>query len=393
MRTPQYVARPAVGVGIVVSLLGALAACSSPASSGSGSDGSASAADPSSLPPSASTGPAVSAAKAAFQKYVAVQPSIQIPALPGKPTTGKTITIVSCPLPICAEETDPAVAAAKLLGWKVTQLETQLTPEGYQSTLNQVAANPTNFVAITPVTPDATIATQLAALKKAGSKIVMMSPSGSDPTADGPVDAAVAGPPQFELSGQLMGDAVVANADGAANTLFVWDPSVANVFGPVKEGYTQVVTGAGGQVAVLDVSNSNIGTAIPGQVTSYVQAHPDVKYIAFSLSDEAAGVPQALKAAGLSQSVKIVSRAPSATTLADIKNGSEWASVGEETAAGGYRVIDQFARMADDIALGDLMNPAGWHQIFIQSNVTETTAVPETPGFPDVFLSAWHLQS
>ena len=42
-------------------------------------------------------------------------------------------------------------------------------------------------------TEDQNPAMQLAALKKAGSKVVMMSPSGSDPTADGPVDAAVDG--------------------------------------------------------------------------------------------------------------------------------------------------------------------------------------------------------
>lgn len=339
----------------------------------------------------ASTVQAVAAAKAEFAKYVVAQPDITVPVLPSKPPAGKTITILTCPNPVCAQETDPAAEAARRLGWKVTALSSAQTPEAYQAALNQIVANRTDFVAITPSTPDSFIASQLAALQKAGTKVIEMSPSGSTPSAAGPVHAAVAGIPLFKASGRLMGDAVVNDAGGAANTVFIWDPSIATVIGSVKDAFTSVVTGGGGSVAVLDVSFADIGKAIPSQVVSYVQSHPNVKYLAFAVADAATGVPQALQAAGLSKQVKLISRAPSATTMSDIKSGAQWASVGEENAAGGYRAIDLFARMSLNVELGELRDTPGWHQIFTQSNLPASAGAPSTPGSPQTFLTAWHL--
>lgn len=379
--------RTAAAVVSLTAAVTALAACGS--SSGTPAAGPTSSAAPAA---SGSASAVVTAAKAEYAAYLKAQAPLVIPSLPAKPPSGKTITIVSCPAPVCAQETDPAAEAAKLLGWKVTASAPQQSPENYQAALNQIVASPTDFVALTPVTPDSFISKQLAALKQAGAKVIEMSPSGSTPSADGPVQADVAGIPVFSKSGRLMGDAVVNDANGAASTLFVWDPSIATVLSSIKDSYTQVVTSAGGTVAVLDVSFANIGKTIPGQVASYIQAHPKIKYVAYAVSDAATGVPQALASAGLSGKVKMVSRAPSAATLADIKSGAQLASVGEENAAGGYRAVDLFARMAMRVDLGELRNTEGWHQIFDRSNVTDTSSAPVTPGYPDAFLTAWHLK-
>lgn len=335
---------------------------------------------------------AVTAAKAEYEKYVAAQPDIEIPTLPGKPASGKDITVLTCPLQVCAQETEPAVEAAKKLGWNVTSLSTPLTAEGYQSAIEQIVANPTEFVAITPLLPNSFITDQLDKLKANGSKVVQMTPAGTDPSPEGPINAVVNGIPELSMSGQLMGDTVVNDAGADAKVLFVWDPQAKAVLGSVKDGFEKTVEGAGGDVADLEVATQDIGKAIPGQVVSYLQAHPDVEYLAFVLSDAAAGVPQALKSAGLSDQVKIISRAPSASTLADVKSGVQWATVGEENASNGWRVVDLFARMDAGVELGDLANPAGWHQIFVQDNITQTDSAPATPGVPDVFLKAWHLQ-
>jgi hypothetical protein len=333
----------------------------------------------------------VTAAKAQYAQFVKTQAPIQIPVLPKKPPSGLTVTIVTCPLPVCATETNAAAAAAKLLGWKVTSLTTPLTPAGYQTTLNQIVAHPTQLLALTPAVPNSFVAKQLATLQAKKIPIVEMSTAGSDePSAAGPVVAAVAGSPQLAMSGQLMGDAVVNDAGAGAKTVFVTDPSLT-VWNSTKAGFTKVITGAGGSVGVLDINSQNVGKQVPSQIVSYMQSHPDVKYIAFALSDLDAGVPEALAAASI-KGVKIISRAPEPLNLANIKAGTEWASVGEENSTGGYRAIDQLARSVEKVPLGNLRNPPGWHQIFIQSNVTETSTPPATPGVPSVFLKAWHLQ-
>jgi hypothetical protein len=390
----------ALGAVVAVVTIFLLAGCGSSSSSSSSSSAAASSSAPASSSASGTTSSAaasggssaaVAAAKAQYAQYVKVQAPIQIPVLPKKPPTGLTITTVTCPLPVCATETNAADAAAKQLGWKVTSLSTPLTPAGYQTTVNQVVTHPSQLLALTPLVPNSFVSKQLAALQAKKIPITEMSTAGNDePSPAGPVIAAVAGSPQLGFSGQLMADTIVNDAGAGAKTVFVTDPSIS-VWKSTQAAFTKVITATGGSVDVLNINSQNVGKQVPSQVVSYMQAHPDVKYIGFALSDLNAGVPEALAAAGI-KGVKIISRAPEALNLANIKAGTEWASVGEENNTGGYRAIDQLARTVEKVPLGDLRNPVGWHQIYIQSNVTQTSAPPTTPGSPAVFIKAWHLQ-
>jgi hypothetical protein len=336
---------------------------------------------------------AVKAAEAEFAEYAKEQPPIEIPVLPKKPESGKTLTITTCPLPVCKSETEPAKEAAEELGWKVTTIEGALTPQAYQTTMSQVATNPGEMVAISPVLPNSFIKEQLDELKAKEIPIVQMAPAGDNPSPKGPVLAAVTGPPQFAKSGQLMGDAVVNDKKGAAKTVFIWDKALAGFWQPTLDEFKKVVEGAGGSVEVLEVSQEQIGKSIPTAVVSYVQAHPEVEYLAFALSDLATGVPQSLAASGLNEQVKILSRAPQATNIENIANGTEWLTVAEENVSAGYRSIDQLARILQGVELGELENPAGWHQIIDAENAGNyTEGVPTPKGFPEVFQEAWHLK-
>ena len=335
---------------------------------------------------------AVEAAKAEFEKFIKPQPDIEIPPVPKKPPTGTKLTVVTCPLPVCRAETDPAKKAAEELGWSIEYLQTELTPEAYQATMDQVVAKPPEALSVIASIPYEVIEKQIKELAAKKVPIVAIAPIGIEPNEAGPVLGVVTGPPQFGQSGRLMGDAVVADHGEGAKTVFITDPSLKGVWGPVQEEFTKVVTGAGGEVEELQVEAAQIGKSIPTQVTSYVQSHSDVEYLAFALNDLTVGVPQALESAGLNESVKIVSRAPQPANLENIKNGVEWTSVAEENSAGGYRSIDQLVRAMQGVPLGELANPAGWAQIINSESVTETDAVPTTPGFPTVFQEAWHLK-
>jgi hypothetical protein len=292
---------------------------------------------------------------------------------------------------VCATTSKAQQASAEKLGWKVKYLTFDLTPESYKATIDQVVQDPPDLLAINALLPDSAIASQLAALQKAGTQIIETVPAGAEPKPEGPVEGVVASDPQFGQSGELMGSAVVADAGGPAKTVFVLDPALAGSLHAVTEGFTKVVTGAGGSVDQLKVNTAETGKAMPGQIVSYLQAHPDTKYLALALADYAAGVPQALKSAGLSDKVKIISRAPQASTMADIKSGAQWASVGEENTAAGWRANDLLARLAANVDPGDLRNAAGWHQIFIADNTKDTSTAPQATDFEAVFEKAWHL--
>ena len=354
----------------------------------------ASTAGPTSGSTTASDSPAVAAAKAAFARYSKPQPGIKIPLLPRRPPANKTITIVTCQLPVCVDFTNATKQGALKLGWHVKYVVSDLTPEKFQATMNNVVQNPGDFVTYVPPVPNSFIAKQLAVLKKKGVKVIGISPAGDLPSATGVMQASVVGPPAYSAIGTLMGDAIVADGGATAKAVWITDPSIKALWGPMQAGVTHIVTNAGGSMDVLNVSLFDIGKTVPTQVVSYVQSHPDVKYLAFALADLTIGVPQALQSAGLSGNVKIISQAPRTANLEDIKSGAEWAQVGHEIATGGYRVVDQFARLAQGVPLnGGLRNPVGWLQIFTKANVpTDTSKVPQPYNVPQVFYHAWHVK-
>jgi Periplasmic binding protein domain len=385
---PRTWGRLSAGLVAAVAALG-LAACGS--SDSSTTDTSSTPASTTAASTTAGDSAAVAAAKALFAKYTQSQPQPAVPALPSKPKSGLTLAIVTCGLPVCATTSKAQQASAEKLGWKVKYVTFDLTPEAYKAAIGQVVQDPPDLVAINALLPDSAIAGQLTALQKAGTQIIETVPAASDPRPEGPVKGVVASTPQFAQTGELMGSAVVADAGGPAKTVLVLDPALAGSLGAVTESFSKIVTGAKGSVDQLKVSTAETGKAMPGQIVSYLQAHPDTKYVALTLADYAAGVPQALKSAGLSDKVKIISRAPQASTMADIKSGVQWASVGEENTAAGWRANDLLARLDANVDPGDLRDAAGWHQIFTADNTTDTSTAPQATDFEGVFEKAWHL--
>lgn len=333
----------------------------------------------------------VTDAEAAFAKYRKEQPLDAVPPLPSAPPRGKTMTVITCSLPVCTTLSDGAAAAARDLGWQLTTLQSNSTPQGFLSAVDQVAANPPDAFAYIAALPDSSIAPQLAKIAAAGTKIVALSPIGDPLETPGPVKAVVGGHKDTSMSGRMMAQSVVADAHGPAKSVFVWDPSFAGVWGPIKEAYEGVLKSVGSPPSVLEVSNANVGKTVPSQIVSYLQANPDTKYVALAVVDYNAGLDSALRAAGLLDKVKIISRAANPSALKAINDGTQWASVGLELASSAYRCVDQLARLMAGVPLGDRVDKAGWEQIYVKGNVTQTSAQPEPPDYVRAYRTAWHV--
>ena len=379
----------------VISVAVVLAGCSSSSTTANGSSTMNSAAPAAvSSAGSASLPAAVSAAKAQVAKYEKVQPPISVPPL-GKPApTGVTLAVLTCAnQPSCEAATNGAVDGAKALGWKVNQYQSPLTPQGYQATWTALMQGKPTAIVYSALFPDANISSILSQVKSQGIPTVSISPHSGDtagsPTATGPAKATTVGPALYKADGALMGDVVVADAGGPTQTLWVWDPNFSEIHGPIKAGFENVVKGAGGSTSTLEVSVANVGQSVPSQVVSYLQAHPDITYVAFAVSDFEAGVIPALKSAGLSDKVKLVGRAPQGANLAALKNGEEFAEVADESSAAGWRATDAIVRILTKEPVEN--DVPGWRQIFTKDNVTQTSTVPVTPGLPDSFLTAWKV--
>lgn len=327
---------------------------------------------------------AVSNAEELFAQYTQAQPDITVEALAAKPPADKKIAILSCPTPGCQVSMKATQEGAEKLGWTAEYFTSQLTPEDYQATWDRMLQASPDLIAYQAFFPNAVIKTQLDKAAEANIKVVSM--VSTDPV-DDIMRGVALGPVDTGFSGELLAASVVADAKGAAKTAYVTDPSF-KLWDNLQNKYVEGVENAGGSVDVVEVSLQN-GTAIPGQVTSFLQSNPDVQYVVFpDASSVMLGVPTALKAAGIS-GVKIASVAPQASDLSELKSGVQWISVATEVAASGYRLTDMLAHLVDGSSFDP--TPIGWHQIMTQDNITDTSQVPPTPGSPQSFFTAWHV--
>ncbi|GAA1559474.1 hypothetical protein GCM10009804_15410 [Kribbella hippodromi] len=331
---------------------------------------------------------ALAEAKAVYAEYSAAKALEPIPPLKSAPPKGKRLVAVACNFPTCASVADGAKAAAQALGWNATVLQHDGSPQGYVSLMNQVAADPPDAFVYVPALPDSSMKEQLAKLKAAGTKISEVSPL-EQPGADSAVQAVVLGKQDVTQTGKILGSAVVADANGATDAVWVWDPSFANSWSPMKDAFTKAVESAGGKVGVLEASVQGIGKTVPAQITGYLQAHPKTKYVVTPMVDYQSGLDPAIQAAGLQGKVKVISRATNQSILQGIKNGTDWAGLAIELQAVGWRAVDQLVRLEVGMPLGDRADPVGWQQIYLKSNVDQAGAAPEPPNYQQLYTTAW----
>ena len=332
---------------------------------------------------------AVKEAERTVATYTAEQDPIEVAPLTQPAPAGARVAILTCIVPTCAAGTDPAAEAAEHVGWTVMQQQCQLTPEAYTACWNTALQQDPDVIIYVSFFPAALVKDQIAEAKSREIPLVAITYNDAS-FADSQADAASSGSPELAQSGELMGSVITADAGGPTDVVFVWDPTLKNTLTPLKEGLEKVTDAAGITVQTLDISISDVGSAVPSQVVNYLQRHPEVKYIAMCEADFGAGLPQALKAAGLADKVKIVSRVPHAADLSQIKDGEQFASVAEEVGAAGYRAVDHAIRLLTTGQTVDNDHP-GWHQIMVADSITDTSSEPQTPGVPDAFYDAWNV--
>lgn len=94
--------------------------------------------------------------------------------------------------------------------------------------------------------------------------------------------------------------------------------------------------------------NDLAGGAVPQNVSSYLQAHPDVNYVYFTYNGLAGGVPAVLKSAGIADKVKLVGTQGGQPEFAQVADGTSvaWSALPQEFAM--WTMTDQMARLSVD---------------------------------------------
>ena len=351
----RSIAGSVLAAGLVVGLLAGCGTSKSGSSTTSGSTSLAAA--------SGGHSSAIAAANRAYASFVDPDPNVTIPAL-GKPApTGKTMDIMSCPVPICSVYANGAEQAAKVLGWKYKVLVFQFSPTSFESTWNQIDQDKPNAVFIAESLPLAVVAKQVVAAKANGSVLVAygvgqtVGPQGSTAAARD-ISINVVGPLAFAMLGRVQALEAIHDAQGPANVLILSDPTLGAATASQVAADKSTVEGAGGTATVMEVSSSNIGTSLPGTVVTYLRSHPSVKYVALPTDDYLPGLPQALSSAGLAGKVKLIGSAANATSQKLIDDGQVFASTAHPTQANAWAMINGAVRALVGDPIAD-PNPPG----------------------------------
>lgn len=377
--------RIAIAAALAGSLL-MIAACGSAGSSG----GSSTAGGSTTASSSSGAGDESGIVKADIGKlaqYENPKPSVTVAPLSKKPPAGKTMDIINCAVPVCALYTQAAEQAASALDWKTKVVTTQFTPESYTATWSTVVQDKPDVVFAAAILPSSIVQSQVDALHAAGA--IILEYAGNSPAGPGtPYLYSKANEAEQAQQGVVQGLIAVADAKGPPDVLFLAVPGTPSA-APTGAALRSTVVAAGGTYSQIDMNTADIGTTAPGEVVSYLQSHPQVKYVCLPWDDWVAGLPQALRSAGLG-SVKIIGTAADTTSEQDVAGDLIFRSVVHPTAQNAWWMIDAAVREMVGDPVGN-PNPPGPVAVVDPADIGALGNVDGWPNINSLFLAAWHV--
>jgi ribose transport system substrate-binding protein len=356
------------------------------AACGSSDDNSSSSAASSSGTSASST---VSKAQAVMAEGIKRPSDITVTTPIGKPVpSGKKLVFVSCGTSSCQLQGSIIQKAAAHLGWTTKTIATDGSPTQIQAGFTTALRTGADAVIINAVTREA-ISKQLAQANAKG--VAYVGCCSTDQVGDGYL-YNTSTPGQNAQIAKYLSAAIVADSKGKANTLYVDIPAftiLASLGESLKKDYSAYCSSCGFEK--LDVPLPQLANA-PNLIVSYLRSHPDVNYVALSVTDAlGTGLPAALKAAGLTK-VKIVGQGADPTAYQELAQGQILALVPFDYFSVDYQMVDALARHFAGVPI-QLTPPSRW--LLTKDNLPSdySKLFPVVPDYETKFLKLWGKQA
>jgi ribose transport system substrate-binding protein len=285
----------------------------------------------------------LAAAQQILSKYQARPTSItQTTPIKKAIPTGKKITFISCGVEACAIQGPILQQGAKTLGWTVTTVGTDGSPEKVQNAIEAAVRNGTNAIILDAADPS----TLGKAINDAKAKGVAFVTCCSLATQGKDVLFNTATPQQNVPIGDILASKVVTDSKGKANTLYANVSAfaiLAQVGKEFQKKYKELCPSC--KSANIDIPLTSLGKDAPDRIVSYLRSHPDVNYLVLSESGSlGAGLPAALAAAGLTNKVKVIGQGGNQQTYQDVQSGKVEGVTPASLYGYDYSMLDALAR-------------------------------------------------
>ncbi len=283
------------------------------------------------------------AAKAALADYTA--PPTDFPVtdtLKTRLPSGKKFVYLQCSTPICAAVGMIVKQAVAAIGGKTTVVNAGSTAQTAQAAASSVNSLKPDAVILGAIDP-ALFGGGLKKLSDNGVKLVSLQIA-KDVKPYG-ITFNYLGEDLARRNGKLLADWVIAKK-GTAETVLYSEPAL-DISAPMQDAFEEEMKKncPSCKVRVVPIDVATIGTTAPRTVVTDLQAHPNSKSAVFVSLSAAAGLPAAMKAAGLS--VTTVGFGPTAGNLQDIKDGSLTAALNIDFPVSTWTAVDAAARLIE----------------------------------------------
>ena len=306
----------------------------------------------------------------------------------GKPVpAGKKIVFISCGVQACEIQGDIIKQGAADLGWTATSIGTDGSPEQLQNAFKTALRQGADAVILNAVNR-ATVAKQIEEAKQKG--VAFVTCCSTESAGDGILEN-VAGKENSARIGEKLAAAIVADSKGKANTVFA-NISAFEILqalgGQFESTYKQFCPSC--TYASLDIPVTSLGKDAPDRIVSYLRSHPEVNYLVLSVSNAlGAGLPAALRAAGLADKVKVIGQSADTQTFQDLQAKSIQSVVPFDYYAVDYLMLDALARHFAGAPATDA-GPPLW--IVTPENMPASATeglFPVVEGYRDEFKRIW----
>jgi ribose transport system substrate-binding protein len=315
-----------------------------------------------------------------------------------KPPKGLTVDYLNGENPDAAAIGVAMQQAAGKLGWKVVSIDAGQTPESVVAAMNIAVENHPSAV-VGAGFPASTYPNQLKTLKADHIPYVTTGTTDCQTTCDYAatgVMADVASPVDYVTRGQYEANWIAGNSNGKADVV-TFDFSTYAVLDTLAKSFNSSLKTvcAGCRNDNVDITVASIGTTLPAQVVSYLQAHPSVNYVFMTNGVLTTGLQNALNSAGLANKVKIVDQAGGTANLENIASGgSEKVDLPESNPVLAWTTLDAVARSATNTPINEEQYDRLPTSFVTKANVGN----PKTPyvgvtNYQQQFLKLWKLGS
>ena len=330
----------------------------------------------------------VAEAAAVAQKATERPTSIGLTTPIGKPVPrGKKVAFISCGVEACEIQGDIIKQGAADLGWTASTIGTDGSPEQLQNAFQTALRQGADAVILNAVTRSV-IAKPLEQAKKQGVPFVTL--SSVEKTGDG-ILANIADTRNSGRIGELLAAKIVSDSRGEANTLYV-NISAFQILRALgdqfKSSYQKYCPEC--EYGSIDIPVTSLGRDAPDRIVSYLRSHPETNHVVLSVSNAlGAGLPAALRAAGLADKVEIVGQSGDSQTFQDLQSGNIKAVVPYDYYTVDYLMLDALARHFAGVPLADGQPPL-W--TVTADNMPEAATkglFPVVPSYRDEFKKLW----